>query len=539
MSLELFATIKLDAGDRLVALIGIATATKYYDARIVAVDDIHREISVQPGEFRAAEITLQLDDTDDFFSDIRTAEPLLGRVIEVSLFDPTIGESDATIVAAGTISGWSADANTFSITAEDLGLNRLDQVIDDRIDTTKFPDLPDDTPRELVPLVIGLVSSAGTGQSNSGAIPCYLVDPAATSAKYVYVACQREVIAVENVYVYGVLTASGFTTHTRTYGSQTYTTIEFTADQRDVGRSNELEVTADIDGISDDGTASGNRIANPAKIWEEVLLQNGFVAGDIDATSVTAARNSYAARSVTGGFASIDLDETLRDILEKFAVSFNLTTFATRAGKFGVTVPEPGAAPTADQVTFDESTIARDSLAYGASEELASSIDFFHSRNWHTELYDIEGQYSDALQVSRLGRDVRLSVDLPYVRDATSASAMVNDKAFFLSDNRVVVQLSADVAELRNIDVGDTCIVKHFGGFPFAPTSFRVLGAGLSFDGANMLLALSLIDISQAAFTFGVAFKALKEERELIRTNYGRPTRPYGMGVGLGMRFIT
>ena len=64
-------------------------------------------------------------------------------------------------------------------------------MVDDRIDTTKFPDLPDETPRELVPLVIGLVSSAGTGQSNTGAIPCYLIDPASTSAKYVYVACQR------------------------------------------------------------------------------------------------------------------------------------------------------------------------------------------------------------------------------------------------------------------------------------------------------------------------------------------------------------
>lgn len=536
MSLALKAKIKLDDGDRLVALVGIATATKMYDGRIIAVDDIQREISVQPGEFRAAEITLELDDSDNFFSDIRTAEPLLGRTLEVLLFDPDTGESDDTVIAAGSISGWSATANTFTITAEDLGLDRLDQVIDDRIDPTKFPDVPDETPRELVPLVIGLVSSAGTGQSNTGAIPCYLVDPAISQAKYQYVACQREVRDIPNVYVYGVVTVSGFTVQTRTLGGKTYTTIEFTADQRDVDRSNELEITCDVDGITDDGTSSGNRIANPADLWQEVLLQTTFVAGDIDSTSVTTARNSYAARNITGGFAAIDKGETLREIAEKFATSFNLTTFATRGGKFGVTTPEPGAAPAAGQVTFDESTIARDSLTFGGSEDLASSIDYFYAKNWHLGTFDVEGQFSDALQVSRLNRDVRLSIELPYVYDTTSASAVINDKAFFLSDNRVVVQANADLAELRNVDVGDTVTLKHYGGFPFSAESFRVLGSGLAFDGANMLLALSLVDISQTAFTVGIAFKALREQPDLIRTNFDRPRRP-GVGVGVGIRW--
>ena len=534
MGLELKAKIKLDAGDRLVALVGVSTATKHYDGRIVEIDDIQREISVQPGEFRAAEITLTVNDADSFFSDIRTNEPFIGRMVEVLLFDPDIGESDDTVIAAGTISSWNATANTFTITAEDLGLDRLDQVIDDRLDTTKFPDLPDDVPRGLVPLVIGLVSSAGTGQSNTGAIPCCLVDPAVSQSKYQYVACQREVKAVPNVYVYGVLTVSGFTVQTRTLGSKTYTTIEFTADQRDIARSNELEITCDVDGITDDGTAGGNRIENPADLWQEVLLQSGFVAGDIDSTSVTAARNSYGARSITGGFASVDKDETLRDIAEKFAVSFNLTTLATRAGKFGVSVPEPGAAPAPGQVTLDESTIARDSLSFGGPEDLASSIDYFYSQNWHTGLFDIEGNVSDALQVSRLNRDVRLSVELPYVYEPTSAAAVINDKLFFLSDNRVVVEVQADVAELRNVDVGDTVTLKHYGGFPFSASSFRVLGAGLSFDGANMLLALSVIDISQTAFTFGVEFKTRARKRpEFWSDTYHIHLQGTDMGIGL------
>lgn len=532
--LILLARIKLDAGDRLVSLTGIATATKFYGPRLVSVDDISREISVQPGEFRAAEITLTLDNTDDFFSDIRTAEPLIGRTVEVLLFDAAIGESDATVIAAGEISSWSGTSKMFTINAQDLSLNRLDQVIDDRIDTTNFPDVPDETSRELVPLVIGLVSSEGTGQSNTGALPAYLVDPAIAQSKYQYVACQREVKDIPNVYVYGVVTVSGFTIQTRTLGGKTYTTIEFAADQRDSARSNELEITCDVDGITDDGTSSGNRISNPARIWEEVLLQNGFVAGDIDAAKFTTAAAAYAGRSVTGGFASIDTDETLRDIAEKMALSFNMTTIATRAGKLGISVPEPGAVTPSSPVSIDESEIVRDSFSMAGPDELASAIDYRFAKNWHLDEFDLSGAVEDAGLAANLNRDVRVTAELDYVRHVSAAAAIANDKLFFLSDQRVLVEARADVTLLRSVDVGDTVTFKHFSGIPFSPEHHRVLGAGLSFDGPAMLLALSLIDYSQTVLTGTKLFRDLVEPSQLRSDHFHNEIQ--GTGLGLGLR---
>lgn len=534
MSLELLAKIKLDAGDRLVALIGTATATRFYDPRMLELGDIDRQISVQPGEFRTAEIELVLDNSDDTWSDIRTAEPLIGRTVEILLFDAAIGESDATVVAAGVISGWSADASTFTITAEDLSLSRLDQVIDDRINPTTFPDLPDETPRELVPLVVGLVSSAGTGQSNTGALPCYLIDPAATSAKYVYVACQREVKAVDNVYLFGAVVGSGFTTHTRTYDGKTYTTIEFTADQRDATRSNELEISCDVDGITASGTSSGTRITNPARIWEQVLLSTHFAAGDIGAASVTAAESTYAGRSITGGFASIDKSETLRDIAEKFALSFNLTTLATRAGLIGMTAPEPGAAVSPSLVRVDESQIVRDSFSMRGSEELSAGADYFFALNFHLDLFDLAGSISDAHQENQLNADIRKSFELPYVRDLSSAAAAVNDKLFFMADERAVIEAQADVALLRSVDVGDTIRFKHYSGVPFSPESFLVLGAGLGFDGTALLLNLSLIDISATVLTGSKLFRDLVEPSEMRSDRFHHEVQ--GTGLGLGLR---
>ncbi len=100
MSLELLAKIKLDAGDRLVSLTGFSSPTQFWEPQLVGLDDIDRQISVQPGEFRAAEITVELDNSGDIWGDIRTAEPLMGRTIEVLLGDVSIGWSDFSVIAA-------------------------------------------------------------------------------------------------------------------------------------------------------------------------------------------------------------------------------------------------------------------------------------------------------------------------------------------------------------------------------------------------------------------------------------------------------
>lgn len=533
MSLEILVKVKLDAGDRLLSLIGIATGDKFYEPQLSLVGDISREISIQPGEFQAAEVVLELDNSTDIWSDIIKSEPLMGRLVEVLLFDPAIGESDAVVIAAGTISSWSGTAMTIIITAQDLSLRRLDTVIEDRIDIVKFPDLPDETPRELVPLVIGLVSSEGTGLSNTGALPCYLIDPSVTSAKFQYVACQREVKSIVNVYLYGVKVTTGFTTQTSTLGGRTYTTIEFDSDQRDTSRP-DLEITCDIDGITGDGTASGNRIENPARMWEEVLLQNGFVAGDLDAASFTSAANTYGGRSIAGGFASIDQTETLRTIAEKFSSSFNLTTFASRSGLLAVTAPEPGADITPSLVSIDESQIVLGSLEMGSPEDKASSIVYQYAYNYHLAQYDSEGVLLDSVLASRLNGDIRVTRPMQYVRQVSSAAIVANDMLFFLSDKRVVVRASADGALVRSIGIGDTIVFKHYALVPFSAESFRVLGAGLVFDGPSFQTALALIDIAADVLTGGTKFLALVEDTEFLSDFYHDDIQ--GTGLGLGLR---
>jgi hypothetical protein len=215
------------------------------------------------------------------------------------------------------------------------------------------------------------------------------------------------------------------------------------------------------------------------------------------------------------------------------ALSFNLTTLAARDGKLSVSVPEPGAV-VSPAATIDESQVVRDSFAMSGPEEKASAIDYVFAKNWNRDLFDRSAAIDDAGLVSDLNRDVRVTRELPYVRDESSASAIINDKLFFLSDNRVLVEAQVEATLLRSVDVGDTVTFRHFGGIPFSAESFRVLGAGLSFDGPAMVLALSMVDISATVLTGTQLFRDLVEPSAMRSDHFHHEIQ--GTGLGLGLR---
>ncbi|MDA2936842.1 hypothetical protein MYX75_01080 [Acidobacteria bacterium AH-259-A15] len=502
MSLELVVEIALDTGTERVAFLPFYGAAKFYSPRLISIDGTRREISLVPGDFRAADFSLELDNTDNYWSNLKNTTPFKNRVVKVRIGDSTAGEADFTVVAKGKIQSWGG-ADIFTISCVDETLIRFDQTISGVITKNQFPDLPDSTPLELAPLVIGTVSSDGL--SNTGALPAYLIDPAVSQAKYQYVAAQETMKSIDKVYKYGVVVGSGFTVQQRTFGTDTFTTIEFDADQRDTERPNELEITWDGKGLTDDGTPSGDNITNPAKAWKEVLLKNGWTAAELDTSEFDQAALILDVRGVTCGFAAIDKDETIRDISVKFAESFNMTTFVTLGGKIAVTVPEPGVTAAANLVTIDEGNIARGSFVMEGPEEMASTLDYEFSRNWQADEFDERGDLTDSAQTTKIGEDVRETAELWYVRNPSSASAVANDKLFFLREERVSLGLLLDPDLIKQIEIGDDVRVTHFAGLGlggFSSQLFRVLAAGFEFDDQNILGSVRLVDLTEASFAF-------------------------------------
>ena len=497
---------------------GLASKTKMYSEKVVSFSDIEREISIVPGEFRLSDIVVQFDNTGNYFSDLRKRTPFKNRVMSLLLGDTEKGESDLATIYKGKIENWGG-ANVFWIQAIDETLLRFEQKISGVITKNQFPDLPDDTPLELVPLVIGTVSSFGL--SNTGALPAYLIDPAISQAKYQYVAAQGTIKSIDKVYKYGVLVGSGFTVQQRTFDGETFTTIEFDADQRDTSRPNELAVTWDGKGITDDGTPSGDNITNPALAWKEVLLQKGFVAGDLDTAEFDAMAIVFDVRNVTCGFATVDKDDTLRDLAERFAESFNMTTFTSRTGLITVTVPQPGSAAT-NLITVDESQTAIDSFGMEGSDEMASTLEYEFSRNWQAEEFDERLELTDPAQTSKIGEDLTKKAEFWYVIHPSSAAAVAYDKLFFMREGRVIINSLVDPTLFKQIKIGNDIRVTHFEGLGtagFSKELFRTIGAGLVWDGENLLMSLRCVDLADAVLEFTTEYKKYLRKRPIIWTD--------------------
>ena len=477
-------------GTKRYALRDIVTPTKYYEGRVVSFGDLDREISVVPGEFRLSGFSLELDNSDNEFSTFKSLVAF--KNVEVTLLygDLAVGEADFTTVAKGVIDTWSL-GDVLSVDVLDESLERFDQPISGVITRNLFPDLPDSTPLNLMPIAVGSVSSSGL--FDDGALPAYLIDPAVSQAKYQYVAAQGTV-TVDSVYVYGVLTASGFTVQQRTFGATTITTIEFDSDQRDGDRPNETEVTWD----------GGNATSNPSLAWKEVLEQQGFAAGELDTSGFNDARDIFNIRNVTAGIAITDKSETLRTAAEKCAESFNMTTIAALDGKVSVTVPQPGATvPNAPLI--DESQIVQASFEMVPSDELASSLEYEFSCHWVQDEFQDRVVLNDSAQQSKIGQDIRKSAEMFYTIHPSGAAAVAADKMFFTREERVVMTVLADPVLFKTINLGSDVRLTHYSGLGasgFSAQLCRCISAGLTFDGFNMLSRFQFVDLTEATFNF-------------------------------------
>lgn len=502
--LELICELELSTGTERFSQTGLSGASKFYAPRVESFGLASRQVPVIPGEFRVGGMSVEFDNSDNYFSKLRADTPFLNKTFKLLLGDPSLGEGDFAAVFTGKVDSWSISGNLFSITARDDFFSRLDAPVVGSFDKATFPDLPGDPSVIIVPLVYGTVTSEDL--SDIGALPAYLIDPNVTSGKFRYVVAQGAIKRVLNAYIYGVLDTPGDRTESQvTYNGTEFTVIDFTTDQRDTSRPNEFEVTVDVEGLTDDGLVTGVLLENPATQLKELMIRNGFVSGDFDAAKVLAAEGVFNSRSIIGGVAVTEI-ETLRNVVERFTESFNLMIVQTKAGLIGFDVPQPIPPDTTGLVEIDESEIAAGGLEVEGAEDAASDMGFDFARNWQDKEWQKMRTITDATQVTNLGKTIKRSAKLWYVYDDTAANAVVNDRLFFMREERQVVNLPCDSRLFRDVDLGDTLKLTHFagiasGGAGYAKALFRVVGVGLVMEGLAILCSLRMVDLTAAVLS--------------------------------------
>lgn len=500
--MEPLVEIDFDSGTRYYSRTGMRAPHAYYEGLIASFGSIQREISLDPGQYRAAQIRIDFSNASGEFSRLRDSESWRNRLIRVRLGNPEIGFNDFEVAFVGRVTYWSLEKGTVSIDAVDSIQSRFDRPLGFVIDSGFFHRLPDETPRELAPLLIGAVDSPG------GALPAYLVEPSIEITPYRYLACQGIAKSIDEVYTYGALVDPG--DYTITYGlgpdGLDVTFIDFDVEQKDPSDQAEPHVSWNGSGVTDDGTIGGNAIVNGAEQLYTFLVRNGGVkASEIDIGTVNAAVDALNQKQIQGGFAVTDRSLTVGNVVQQFAESYSIQVFMTNEGKVGMTAPDPvvdenGIFPEIDAI----SDVVLGSFQVEGPNNVASSLLADSEFNWFTGNYLRQTSFVNPQQIAALGESVPFSSAHPFIRDSIAMSVIADIRMFFLREQRQLVSVRVAPRWYRELEIGDVVRLSHFAGpgqAGYVRRVFRVIGMGLTEVGGGSIAAmLQLVDLDAEPF---------------------------------------
>jgi hypothetical protein len=499
MPLELVGELSLTNLTERYSLAGLSLSTAFYEPRIVAFGDLSREIPVVPDQVRLSDSSVTLANHDNHFSKLRADNSFKNAGWKYLLGDPAVGGGDFTAIFDGKIDNWAIEGDVCTFDFRGVGFPRLQLPVCKRINVTRFPWLPDGTPRACIPYVLGKVSSVGL--TDDGALPAYLIDPAMGQAKYRYIAAEGTLRSVDNVYKYGAIQTTGFAVSQQTLSGTVYTVIDFDADPRDSTRKNEREITYDADGIA----KGGNSQTNPVDQLETVLLRMGYVAGELNATSFADNAITAASRGILTGLAAT-ADETLEDVIRNLSESANLSVFEDKSGKVSVALPASTPTSTAGLTKVDWiAHIVKDSFVVAGQSDIATGATYVYARNYVTGEWDSSNNFRDLLQQGKIGEAIEPEWELPYIRSDGPAGVVTTERLFYLREERQAVSVETDITLFKSIEIGDNILLTHIKGVAsdgggYVDQVMRVLGMELINDPLAPRLRLTLVDLVGASF---------------------------------------
>ena len=302
---------------------------------------------------------------------------------------------------------------------------------------------------------------------------------------------------------------------------------------------------ATIDMLIVDSRADGvnlSALSRPTAVWEG---EADTPHVGIDATTYALAERRLSEVGIDGALWVVDRERVIRDVIDDFARSTNATLFAGNDGRVTANVPEPGEYTDAT-VTVAEDRIAENSMRMRHQEDVASTIDYGYRYTPADGHFEAEGTYHAPRQLQNLGREVRVRRDLPYTFSSKAAARVIRDRAYFMAEERIVLQFSAAPELYRQVAIGDDIWVRHYAGAPHNQTTapsgrapygfrgrdgndlFRVLGIGLRLADRSLLVDVTAVDMLTEG-TFATAANDWKKYARFRRDFDGIRQRGSGL----------
>lgn len=479
--------IDFDSGTRYYSFEGISSPSQWYKDQVVEIGTINRDVPALAGEYRVAECNVVLSNVDLEFSTLKATQPFRNRTVRIKFGNRAEGLSAMTTLYTGAISDWSFSGGKLNLTVRDVSFDPLRTSLGGYINQTDFSTAPASEEPRFWPIIYGEVSSVG--HSATGAVPCYLT----TSANpFKYLVARHICKSIDNVYLYGVLVDPGdYTTSTAEVSGQTMQFIEFTTDQRDTNRPNEIEITADVKGITDDGLSTGTLIENPAEQLEHYLVNYaGIASADIDASFGYTA--TYLDSKLYEGSVAILDNRPHSEVLERFMESFGLSFYCTREGTYGLFVFDVSQLNDIEALEplTDDQDILRDSFQIYSQEQVCSRMQFNYVYNWPKDYFEYQPDQIDDAEIENLGADIRENLNLWYVRDDATALDVVTERMGLMRENAQFAAFDLPIQQY-NLDLNDLVRISHWQGISedglgYQEFVFRILQLGINLQPSSM-----------------------------------------------------
>ncbi len=459
---------------------------EWVQPRVVSISRFRREIGEIPDAVRGGSFSVTLNNSDGWFSRLKSENVIIGRTAKLQIGDPSKGLDDFSTLATGLIRQWSGrDVIQVDV---DTSIDGLTEVFTRTITPEIFPDAPEQSIGETVPVVIGRFAGL------EGSLPAIRIND---SGRYL---CCYGRVGISKVFteVNKVTAEVSFTAQEARWplpsSSDYYTTVQITPAPSDAAV---IRWNSTGEYSSGAFTDSKKYYSSPADILEKLLTEYLPTGTTVDSTSFGRVESAQSARGIIASFAVITRS-TLREVMQRFASSANMTCYPTGTGKVGLAAPAGYYVPS-DPVRINEGSIQRNTMIMRGPSLIASEIPFRFGLIPATGVYQKVASAEDQTLSNQLGtKRFADSLDMTYIQDQVAAAAIAKDRLFYLGEGRTIVECSIDPRLVRDLQIGDVIYLKHFAGLGddgFEGQQFLVIGSGIDWRKHIPVGTLRLVDM--------------------------------------------
>ena len=470
--------VTLDTGTYRHAFHGTATDLGWYDDKLTSAGSTTRAVPLLPGDAKISDGNFSIFDFPDrIYGKARAKTSFRNRTVKYKFGNRTAGLESFIELVTGKITNYSFKADgQVSFSFRDATYDKLRNPLQGRLNKIDFPYLPESTPKALMPILYGVFST----YTNTGAVPAYRVDPGLSGdGKFRYLLARHPVHQIARVYRYGAqLGAASPATWeywTRAVGTppKQMSFIEFPTDPRIAGQTDELEITAELWGMTYDGNPFTPYITNPFYQLKH-FLQNYACVPPLTEAEISvphfdeAIAKANLAPVYEGHFWIGDSNEdeeiTALDVINRFNKSFGSSFFMTRTGKHAVSFFK-----VADSFNWteeyahlsDENEIFRETFEVVPTTEVASQITYQTTPNYKTNQYEGPQPTMIAAQAQgQLGQSIPIADTFTYLREFTTAHEVAATRLLYMQEGVQYVRFTLP-PEFYTLDLNDIIEIDH------------------------------------------------------------------------------